>query len=70
MPELRKYYKQLLRELQRSQKLWLRYREASCSAVEASYTNGNGAGLGGNGCRLELTEQRIAWLKKFDSDGS
>lgn len=54
--------------LRKSQAKWLEYRESACSAVEHKYEGGTITSEAVPACKLELTEQRMKWLKGFIGD--
>jgi len=55
-------------EFEQSQKAWLNYREKQCNgyvAAEASQSQGAGSGLITKDCLVEITKQRVDYLKTF-----
>lgn len=53
-------------EFEKSQRSWINYREKQCNgyiAAEASQSQGAGAGLITKDCLVEITKQRIDYLK-------
>ncbi|WGS51551.1 DUF1311 domain-containing protein [Paraburkholderia sp. D15] len=59
-------FTQYKNELEQSQKVWLDYREKQCNgyiAAEASQSQGVGAGSIVKDCLVEITRQRVDYLK-------
>ena len=48
-----------------AQRGWLAYREGTCTVARLGYYGGSIAPLIGNGCRAEMTRERIAELEEF-----
>ncbi|CAD0186204.1 hypothetical protein RUESEDTHA_03109 [Ruegeria sp. THAF57] len=51
--------------LEASQDAWIRYRDAQCEAVGASYGGGSGTGIGITSCRVELGRARVDELLRL-----
>ena len=51
-----------------AQAAWVRYRDAECLAVRASYSGGSGAGMAEQGCRANLAAARVRYLTPLPNE--
>ena len=59
-------YKRIMRrDLTVSQKIWLQYRTAACTAVSDMYDGGTISPAATSLCREEITRQRIKYLRDY-----
>jgi uncharacterized protein YecT (DUF1311 family) len=59
------YEKRMRRDLEISQKIWLQYRTAACAAVSSMYDGGTISPAAASLCKVEITRQRIKFLRDY-----
>jgi uncharacterized protein YecT (DUF1311 family) len=60
-----KWNKRIVRDLRRSQKAWLAYRDSSSRSIENWYDGGSGAGIAQSYCALEIIKARTKFLRDY-----
>ena len=63
-----KWEKQMLRDLRKSQIVWLTYRESACGAVRTMYSTGTIAVVAVPLCKAEITNTRTKFLRNYFGD--
>ena len=59
------YFEEKLDALVKSERAWVKYRDAQCLAVGASYGAGTGKPAGIGQCLISLTRQRVGFVKRY-----
>ena len=59
------YFEEKMDALVKSKRVWVKYRDAQCLAVGASYGAGTGKPAGIGQCLISLTRERVSFLKQY-----
>ena len=62
------YFEDKKRALEDSQRAWTKYRDSQCLAVGASYGAGTGKPIGIGYCLLDLTNERLMFVRSYGQE--